>query len=98
MSGTRTRRPARRPAPVLTPAHLSAEQAAVWGALRLAVEAAGGLAVPVHAVLGPLRAIDPGVAGQALRVELLLEALAVDPRTTVVAEQELGGGPLRYRA
>lgn len=81
----------------MTPAHLSAEQAVVWSALRLAVDGAGGRPVPLHEVLAPLRAIAPAVAAQVLRVELLLEGLVTDPRSRVVAEQALGGGAPRYR-
>lgn len=88
-------RTARGPA-TTTPAHLTPELAVVWSALRLATDAAGGRAVPMAEVLGPLRAIDPRMAGQLLRVELLLEALAVDPRTGVAVDLALGGRAPRY--
>jgi hypothetical protein len=96
VSATRLHEAAAGPPRGTTPAHLGTEQAAVWSALRLAVHGAGGRPVSLHEVLGPLGAIAPTTAGQVLRVELQLEALALDPRSGVRVGHELGGGAPRY--
>ncbi|WP_026912379.1 hypothetical protein [Patulibacter minatonensis] len=95
MDSRSTRRPVRRApdradAAVRCPPHLPADRAAAWSALRLALDATGAASVSAPQVAEWLRAIDPAAASRPLRVELLLEALAVDARTTVVSIDAFG--------
>jgi hypothetical protein len=69
--------------------------AVVWAALHRALEADGGSA-SAHDVIERVRSMDPETARWPLRIELILENLAIDPRTPVVSRRSMADGAPVY--